>query len=264
MTQKNGINSLPPELTQSLAVVIPAYNAAGTIGEVVKATRRYIDFVVVVDNNSKDDTAYAARASGATVVTCTEQGAGAATRKGLATCVPSSEAVITMDSDGQHNPHDLVLLISLYQILKHQYQTPGLPPLGIIIGSRFAPGTRARAGQARLPLPAYRKLGIDIINLAYNLGLPRALRLYDTQSGYRIYTRAFLDRLTIRENQFAFSVETLVKARAYGFSIHEVPVSLVYHKALAQNSSWGGFWGPIRQGFTVLEALIRWRLTLGA
>ena len=67
----------------NICAVIPAFNEEKTISNIVKQTKRYINAVIVVDNNSIDDTVYAAIISGAIVVTCRENGVGITQYTGL-------------------------------------------------------------------------------------------------------------------------------------------------------------------------------------
>ena len=89
-----------------VAIVIPAFNEAKTISQVVTAARRF-GKCVVVDDGSSDDTAVLAHEAGATVVShITNRGYDAALDTGFrrAVLAPDCAAIITLDADGQHNP----------------------------------------------------------------------------------------------------------------------------------------------------------------
>jgi glycosyltransferase involved in cell wall biosynthesis len=81
------------------AVVIPAYNEAATVGDVVRVARAatLVDEVIVVDNRSTDGTAEAAEAAGARVIPCDEQGKGQAMRAGVAGT--DAEIICFLDAD---------------------------------------------------------------------------------------------------------------------------------------------------------------------
>ena len=90
-----------------LAIVLPAYNEAANLGEVLARLRAYTDAeAIVVDDHSDDDTAEIARAAGATVLSMPFRfGAWTATQTGLRYAFRHGyDLVVTMDADGQHDP----------------------------------------------------------------------------------------------------------------------------------------------------------------
>ena len=89
-----------------ICALIPAFNVASTIQEVILRTQKVIPAVVVIDDGSQDKTAYHARQSGAHVLThTTNQGKGAALKDGFQYALDHHyEAVVILDSDGQHAP----------------------------------------------------------------------------------------------------------------------------------------------------------------
>jgi glycosyltransferase involved in cell wall biosynthesis len=94
---------------ERVLVLIPAFNAAKTVGEVVSATREQTADVVVIDDGSRDDTAGVARAAGALVLQhAANRGKGGALKTGFAYALEHGyDAVITLDADGQHLPHEI-------------------------------------------------------------------------------------------------------------------------------------------------------------
>jgi len=98
-----------------IAVVLPAYNEAGNVAEVLArlATMR-VHEVVVVDDHSTDGTAEVARASGATVLCMPFRfGAWTATQAGLRYAYKHGyDCAVTMDADGQHDPAGLPELVA--------------------------------------------------------------------------------------------------------------------------------------------------------
>lgn len=93
-----------------VSVVIPAYNEAASIGDVVAGCRRFCDEIIVVDDGSMDETAEIAERSGAVVVRSERNlGITRATEKGLERA--RGDVVVTMDADGQHDPMDIPRLI---------------------------------------------------------------------------------------------------------------------------------------------------------
>lgn len=97
-----------------ISVVIPAFNEAGTIGEVVRALKHLPDIsceVIVVDDGSTDATAGEAEKAGADRVICQRKnrGYGAALKTGVA--YASNDLVATIDADLEHNPRDIIKLL---------------------------------------------------------------------------------------------------------------------------------------------------------
>lgn len=93
-----------------VSVVIPAYNEAMSIGEVIANCKAFCDEIIVVDDGSTDDTAGIAQNSGAIVVRNEKNGGiTKATQKGLETA--HGDIIVTMDADGQHGPSDIPKLI---------------------------------------------------------------------------------------------------------------------------------------------------------
>ena len=100
--------------TPECAVIIPAFNEEGAVGSVVQSINRVTTFPVwVIDDHSTDGTAAEALQAGARVIRLPEQlGAWGAVQTGLREAARQGcRYVVTMDSDGQHNPRDLLKLI---------------------------------------------------------------------------------------------------------------------------------------------------------
>jgi UDP-N-acetylglucosamine---dolichyl-phosphate N-acetylglucosaminyltransferase len=89
-------------------IVIPAYNEARTIAEVVGGATKFADRVIVVDDGSRDETGRLAKQAGALVVRhAVNRGVGAAIGTGIEAAVRlGADAVVTMDADGQHRAED--------------------------------------------------------------------------------------------------------------------------------------------------------------
>src|SRR5713101_1795563 len=96
-------------MTERAMVLIPAFNAAKTVGDVIRASKEIIPDVVVVNDGSRDDTAAVARAAGAEVVDHPQnRGKGGALKTGFAYAIQNGyDVVITLDADGQHLPREI-------------------------------------------------------------------------------------------------------------------------------------------------------------
>lgn len=91
-----------------ISAVIPAKDESRNIGKVVKETKRYVDEVLVIDDNSTDDTREVAEAAGARV----SQNEGEGYIKGIKTGFRKAQGdiVVTLDGDAEHNPAEIPLL----------------------------------------------------------------------------------------------------------------------------------------------------------
>lgn len=227
---------------EKIVIVIPAYNEAKHIGKIIQTCRAYANEIIVVDDGSTDNTSDVARLEG---VTCLSQsnnmGWGHAVQSGLKLCRgnPKYDIIVTLDADGQHDPNNIPLLID--EMRKSQSS--------IVIGSRFKDN-----GHDVGKIPAYRKFGINVINLIYNFG--RKNKLTDTQSGFRAHRNNNSLYLKIEENGFAFSTEKLIKTDKLGFKISEVAIARIYHANLNENSSMN----PIMHGLLVAIKTLIWRI----
>jgi glycosyltransferase involved in cell wall biosynthesis len=214
----------------SIAIIIPVHNEAPHIAEVIRKAKKY-GTVFVIDDGSTDTTAILARSSGAEVYCHPNNlGVGAALRTGFAVA-KKFDIVVTADGDGQHDLDDMPKLLN------------AIKGADVVIGSRFLKGIK---------IPPYRRLGIWVITFAYNFGHKT---ITDSQSGFRAYSRKFLDSVELEENGFGSITEILIKARKMGFKIAEVPISCSY-RSLGQDSHMN----PLRHGLLALWKTIYWRI----
>jgi len=206
---------------------------------VVENASQFVERVIVVDNNSSDRTALIAKLTGAHVVPCKKRGMGRATSTGIIWAVAlGAETIITLDGDGQHDP------LEIPKLLRNLWLT----------GSDIATGVRVGVRLGNSPMPRYRRLGVQVITLAYNLGARD--KLLDAQCGFRAFTVEVAMNIKTRENGFGCITEFLIKARKKGYKITGVPVTCIYHNSLKANSTMN----PVKHGVSVLLSTIRWRI----
>ena len=196
---------------------IPAYNEENHIADVIKKSLLYVDQVVVCDDGSTDDTANIAKSAGAIVISQSNQGYGAA----ISTLFDyarrnNAKIMVTLDSDGQHNPEQIPLLLDA--IITHG--------VDVSVGSRFLGDTEASG---------YRKAGIKIITSATNYGTN--LKISDSQSGFRAYSQKAISTIHPTEQGMSVSTEILLKISNKGLSLAEVPISIIYGSDTSEHNS---------------------------
>jgi glycosyltransferase involved in cell wall biosynthesis len=154
-----------------IVAIVPAYNEAGAIGDVVESIRAASAAfdVVVIDDGSHDDTAAIARGHGAAVVSLPYNiGIGGAVQTGFKYALERGyETAVRLDGDGQHDPGELEKLLG--PIKRGEAD--------IVTGSRFVEGS----GDYRPPLA--RRIGI--IWFARIVSLLTRQRVTDTTSGFQ-------------------------------------------------------------------------------
>jgi glycosyltransferase involved in cell wall biosynthesis len=221
------------------AAVIPCYNEQSFISDVVSGCKQYVNEVIVCDDSSTDDTVHIAELAGGVIVSAplgAKHGVGANTRRGIEYAISNGASIIvTLDGDGQHDPKDIPTL--LQPILEKQAD--------VVIGSRFL-----RSGYS---IRHYRKIGIDIITQALNLG--SRFKLSDGLCCFRAFLSYVLKQITITESGFGFCPEVIAKTRLLDYRLTEVPVSCIYHDRFSDNSTQN----PVRQGIALLAKAAKWR-----
>jgi len=191
-------------------VVIAAYNEAEVIARVVAGVERGGYQVVVIDDGSRDDTAGAAHAAGATVISHPfNLGQGAALQTGIEYALAqAADVVVTFDADGQHRPADIDRLVA------------GLAQerVDFVLGSRFL-------GQSPR-LPPLRRLLLRAATVFTRLST--GLQLTDTHNGLRAMTRRGARAIHLRQNRMAHASELLSQIGSSGLRYVERPVTVEY------------------------------------
>jgi len=193
-----------------VCAVIPAWNAASTVGDVVRGLRTTLPeaTVLVVDDGSSDDTGARARDAGAVVIRHTlNQGKGAALQTGFDEAVRiGADAVVALDADGQHHPEWAPRLLA------------GLEASDLVVGSRL---------QSRAGMPWLRRVTNDVTSWWVSR-LARTL-IEDSQSGYRAIRAPVLRRIRPIAQRFDYESEFLVAAARAGFRIAAVGIPTLYN-----------------------------------
>lgn len=191
-------------------VVVPASNEARVIGSVVSAIREAgFSHVLVVDDGSGDRTGERAAAAGAVVVTHRlNRGKGAATKTGIDAAVRlGAEVIVTMDGDGQHDAADIAPLVA--GVVEGTYD--------LTLGTR-----RWQTGS----MPRYKIWHNKVANVT--TWLLFRLRVTDSQSGFRAYSRRFVEAMHVQADFYDFESEVLGEIHRLGLRYQEVPIEVRY------------------------------------
>jgi hypothetical protein len=203
--------NLPAQFRDRIAVVVPAYNEADSVGSVIAEIPEEVCGVatstLVVDDGSRDGTRDVAARAGAVVARhVINRGGGAALRTGYRLMAESgAKIVVTLDADGQHRPDEMERLVR-----------------PIIDGEvDMAHGSRV-LGEAD-PNSRSRELGIVFFNKVVSF-ITRT-RVSDCSNGYRAVRTTVLPQLVLRQEQFHTS-EFMIEAIKRGIPAKEVPVTV--------------------------------------
>ena len=192
-------------------VVIPAFQAAKTIEPLVRDIKRQGLAVIVVDDGSTDRTAEAAAAHGALVIShLRNHGKGQALRTGFAYALRERyDGVVTMDSDGQHDPTEIPRLI----------QTGERQHAGIVLGNRMSRND---------VMPRVRRLTNQIMSRIISALARQSIP--DSQCGFRVIRKEVLEDVPLRTTRFEIETELLLRATARRWKIVSVPIQSIYRE----------------------------------
>jgi glycosyltransferase involved in cell wall biosynthesis len=196
-----------PTGTGDVVAIIPAYQAATTLADVVEAAAHHVP-VIVVDDGSTDDTAMVAERAGARVLRQRpNRGKGAALRMGVRHALDEGhEAVLTLDADGQHDPSRIPAFLQAWR-------------------ARCAPLVIGQRDFSRMPLS--RRVANELGTRVFSWAVGR--HIADNQSGFRLVARPLLPLLLESdEDGFEFEVEMITLAIRAGLAIDWVPIPTIY------------------------------------
>lgn len=218
------------------AALIPAYNAAASVGAVVTGTLAVVQPVLVVDDGSADDTSGAARAAGADVIRQQpNQGKGAALLAGFrALRERGFTHALTLDADGQHYPDQIPLLLA----------ASAREPRAVVVG------VRQKEGHAIRWINRFGNRVADTL-----MAWIARQRLPDTQCGFRVYPLDAILALRAAGTRFDFETEILLRASRRGVPVVGVPVRVHYPPVAERVSHYRPVVDTVRIIRTVLRVL---------
>lgn len=190
-----------------IIALIPAYNEARYIANVVQGAAKYLP-VVVVDDGSSDGTGGAAALAGAKVVSHgRNQGKGKALLTGFDYAIQRGvDAAITLDADGQHDPDEIPLFVEAFRAGQGD----------IIIGQR-----------QYHQMPAKSRFGNNVGSFLLKAAMGRPIP--DNQSGYRLFSRRAMQEVRPTSTRFEAEVEMLLRADFAGLKVGWVPIKTIYN-----------------------------------
>jgi glycosyltransferase involved in cell wall biosynthesis len=231
--------------TEKVVIVMPAYNAARTIEGTFRAIPQgYYDEIVVVDDYSGDDTSERAQALNLKVIRHPHNVGYGGNQK---TCYmealrSGARIVVMLHPDGQYDP----------SIIPQMIQPIREGRADMVLGSRMlTPGGAKRGG-----MPLWKRVANRFLTTVENLAMKR--RFAECHTGYRAYSRRFLETVPFLRNSngFVFDTEVIFQAVHFELPVVEVPVESRYF----EDASTVGFRQGVVYGLGTLWTALRFVL----
>ena len=214
---------------QLVTVVIPCYNEGENITKVIRGfyksalVKDAFDFdILVVDNNSKDNTAEAAREAGARVISEQNQGKGYAMRTGFRNIHPQADYVVMLDGDNTYDPQEVLRLL---EPLHHNF-------CDVVVGTRL--GGKIKQNAMPFGNRGFNWICVFLVRQIYRANVT------DVLSGYFAWKRVVIEGVVpyLRSPGFALEMELITKMGRMNYQLYSVPIS--YEKRVAGNgiSAW--------------------------
>lgn len=229
-----------PEKTPKISLIIPAYNEADAIGQVLAEIPKSVSEIIVVNNGSTDATPLAAAAAGATVLTENQKGYGHACLKGLeyiAQQEEKPEIVVFLDGDYSDYPEDLTKIIA--PILTEGYD--------MVIGARVK---ELRETGSMTPQQIFgNALACWLMKIMF-------AAKYTDLGPFRAIRYASLLSLHMQDTTYGWTVEMQLKALRNHLKYKEVAVR--YKKRIGISKVSGTVKGTIFAGVKILGWIFKY------
>lgn len=194
-------------------VLIPTYNNAGTLLQVIDDVRRYANDIMVVNDGSTDNTddLLATQSDLRVIAYERNRGKGYALKRGLREAARIGYAyAITIDSDGQHYANDIAVFV---EAAERSANT-------LFVGARNLQAEN---------MPSQNTFANKFSNFWF--WAETGTHLADTQSGFRLYPLAEITKMHFITSRYEFEVEVLVRAAWKGLKVENVPIKVYYPPA---------------------------------
>ncbi len=228
------------DIEPCLSVVMPVYNEAATIEQVVAAVLAQppVQELIIVDDGSLDGTRdILVRLAKDTprirlILQEVNRGKGAALRKGIEQA--TAPYVIIQDADREYDPAEYYLLLS--PLLSGRAD--------VVFGSRF------KGAYAQRVLYYWHSVGNRFLTFLSNMSTN--LNLTDLETCYKAFRREVIQGIRLEEDRFGFEPEVTAKVARLGVSIYEVPISY-YGRTYAEGKKIG--W---KDGFRAIWCIVKY------
>ena len=215
-----------------IVIGIPAYNEEKNIAKIIVKLQNITNKIIVCNDGSTDLTSEIADKMGAIMINHPKNlGYGAAIKSLFSKARElDADVLITFDADGQHRIEDINKVL---EPIEHNNAD-------IVIGSRFLDNT--------IKIPAYRKLGINIITKMSNITTKK--KITDSQSGFRAYNKKSLQEIILADNGMGVSTEILIKANKKSLRVIEVSITILYEGETSTHN-------PVSHGMSVMLSTMK-------
>lgn len=245
MNTTEAVPGSAPARSERVVIVMPAYNAAKTLEETFRAIPAgYFDEIVVVDDHSRDETAELARRLNLKAIRHPHNVGYGGNQK---TCYmealrDGADVVVMLHPDGQYDPKIIPEMIRPIQEGRAD----------MVLGSRMMIPGGARVGG----MPGWKRLANWFLTTVENLALRR--HFSECHTGYRAYSRRFLETVPFlrNSNDFVFDTEVIFQAVHFDLPVVEVPISTRYFA----DASSVGFRTGVVYGLGTLWTVLRFLL----
>lgn len=222
-------------------VVIPAFNEAKAVGLVVRdIPKELVRNIIVVDNNSSDETKEVAQKAGAIVIPEPMQGYGAACLRGLSylnELEVKPDIVVFIDADYSDHPQEMFDLVG--PILDGKAE--------MVIGSRSL-GKREKG--AMMPQQIFGNwLATTLMKWIYKAK-------FTDLGPFRAITWRALEEIGMKDRDYGWTVEMQVKALKNGIAYEEIPVK--YRKRIGVSKITGTIKGTVMAGYKIILTIFRY------
>lgn len=192
-----------------VTVIIPAHNEEKYISKVIEESKKYVDNVIIVDDDSTDKTSELAKKQGAIVIKhSSNSGLGKSLKTGCDSAVLlGSDILIILDGDGQHDPSEIPAMIKLLKSKE----------AGLVIGERDF---------KKIPL----KKRVGNIFLSWMLKEMFDIKIKDTQSGYRAMTAETYRKIRWKSKDYSVASEILINLKNKNLKYATKKIKTIYHE----------------------------------